>query len=301
MPEGGMELLQHGLRDVYDAEHRFVEALETMISQVSDESLEDGFRRHLKQTKEQIRRLDRVFDELDETPGREDCPGSKGLIAEYQKFVKEGKPQGDVLNAFAAEAGLKVEHYEMVAYRSLINLAAFCGYDEVARLLRQNLVEEEQAAAELTSASERLSAQLTGAGGTGIVRRAAGTLFDQMREGGLAAAGTAKTVGEYAVRRTGEAVDQAERRGRRAVRSAQARGRTARAKSGGRSTTSRARATTRRKSTTSSGRSRATARGRSTARKTSTSRGGTSRSTARRTTGSRRRTTRARASSSRSR
>jgi ferritin-like metal-binding protein YciE len=296
MSEGGMELLRFGLRDMYDAEHRFVDALETMTAQVSDESLEEGFRRHLRLTKEHIRRLDRAFDELGETPSREDCPGSKGLIAEYQKFVRDQSPKRDVLDAYAADAGLKIEHYEIASYRSMINLADFCGFGEVAKLLKQNLAEEEQAAAELSSASERLSAKVTGASAQGVVRRAAGALIDQMREGGLAAAGTAKTVGELAVRRTGEVVDEAERRGRRAVRSAQARGRASRSKSGRRTTSSRARPTAKRKTTA--------VRGRATARKTSTSRG-SARSRARRAstrgTGARQRTTRARSGSSRSR
>jgi ferritin-like metal-binding protein YciE len=284
MSEKGRELLKHGLRDMYDAEHRFVDALETMIEQVTDESLGDGFQRHLKQTKEQIRRLDRCFDELDETPRREDCPGSKGLIAEYQKFVKEQRPDAATLDTFAAEAGLKVEYYEIVSYRSLINLADFCGYDACAKLLKKNLVEEEQAAAELTGASEKLAAKLTGASGAGVVRRAAGVLLDQVREGTFVATGTAKSVGEFAAKRASDVVEEAEKRGRRAVRSAQARGRAARSTTRrkpvkGRARTTAARKITRKTTRSTNGRRRTpTTRGRTTARKTTGRR-----STARRT------------------
>lgn len=234
---GGADLLEHGLRDIYDAEHRFVDALETMIGQVSDPELVDGFRRHQLVTKEQIRRLERAFDEIGKEAKREDCPGSKGLIAEYQKFVKDSKPDPATLDTFAAEAGLKVEHYEIASYRSLMNLAQFLGYDGCLKLFRQTLAEEEQAAAELQSDGARLAADLTGAGGTGLARRAGGTLFDQMREGALVTAETAKTVGERATKRAGKAIRTAEKRGRKAVRSAQARGRASKAKATRSSTT----------------------------------------------------------------
>jgi len=296
----GQELLEHGLGDMYDAEHRFADALETMIEQVTDESLVDGFTRHLRVTKEQIRRLESCFDELGKTARREDCPGSKGLIAEYQKFVKEEKPDAATLNAFAAEAGQKVEYYEIVSYRSLVNLAQFLGLETCARLFKQNLAEEEEAAAELRSAGEVLAAELTGAPTPGVVRRAAGTVFDQMREGAMVTVGTAKTVGGIATRRTGKAIERAERRGRRAVRSAQKRGQTARRKTT-RTAKTTARKTAARKATrktsrpTTGRRTAAGARSRSTARKT------TARASSRPKTGTRRPTRKTAGRSSRTR
>lgn len=283
MTKQGKELLEHGLKDMYDAEHRFVQALETMIDQVTDEALTDGFRRHLQVTKEQIRRLESCFDELGQTPKREDCPGSKGLIAEYQKFVKEEKPDAATLNAFAAEAAQKVEHYEIVSYRSLLSLAEFLGLDACAKAFRQNLAEEEETAAELRSTSEVLAAELTGAPVSGVVRRAAGSVFDQLRDGAAATAGTARAVGQVATRRTGKLVERAERRGRRAVRSAQKRGQTGKAKATRRKAGS-ARKTSARKTTTR----RTTARrgtGSSAARRRPAARTGTGRTTTSSTTG----------------
>jgi ferritin-like metal-binding protein YciE len=291
MTAKGRELFEHGLRDIYDAEHRFADALETMISDVTDTALADGFRRHHKVTKEQIRRLERCFDEIGERPTREDCPGSKGLIAEYKKFVQEEDPVPAVLDAFAAEAGQKAEHYEMVAYRSLVNLAHFLGLDGCAKPLMQNLAEEEQAAAEFRSTAEALTAKLTGAPAPEVMKRAAGTLMDQMREGALVTAGTAMKVGEYATKRTGAALERVEKRGRRAVRAARARGQAARGKSGRRTTTTgRSGATGRARSTTSRKATSSRRRPATVARKTSsrsTTRGTARRATARKGTRSR--------------
>ena len=310
MSKRGQELLEHGLKDMYDAEHRFVQALETMIEQVSDEALTDGFRRHLRVTKEQIRRLESCFDELGEQPQREECPGAKGLVREYEKFVSEERPDKATLNAFAAESAQKVEHYEMVSYRSLLNLADFLGYRNCAKAFRQNLAEEEEAGAELRTTSEVLAAELTGAPMPGVARRAAGTVFDQVREGTRATMGAARAVGQTATRRTGRMVDKAERRGRKAVSTARKRGQTARAKATRRASTARRKTTGARK-TTARGTSRSTtARRRPASRSTtrrssarsattrrSTTRRPASRSTARRTTGrstARRSTARAR-------
>lgn len=282
MAERGQELLEHGLRDMYDAEHRFADALGTMIEQVQDASLRDGFRRHLRVTREQARRLEDAFDELGLQPSREKCAGARGLIEEYETFVSKQRPDAAVLNAYASEAGLKVEHYEIAGYRSLLNLAQFLGLQQCARVFRQNLAEEEQAAAELQSAGTRLTADLTGATGPGVVKRAAGTLFDQVREGAFMAAGTARSVGEQAAGRTGKAIQRAERRGRKAVRTARARGQAARTKSTRKSTGTRRSGSTARR-TSGRATSKTTARRRTTsrpaARKTSASRSTTRRTT----------------------
>lgn len=273
MSNRGKELLEHGLKDMYDAEHRFVDALETMIAKASDDELVKGFRRHQKVTKEQIRRLERAFDAIGSKPKREDCPGSKGLVAEYQKFVKEEKPDAETLDAFSAEAGLKVEHYEIVSYRSLINLAQFLGYDACVDQLKRNLVEEEQAAAELQTQSTRLSAELTGGSEFDVARSTGRAMFDQVREGTFVAAHTAVATGARAARRGRKAVDSARERGRAS--------RTGKAKTGSRarSTARRATSTAKRKASSAKTAARKTAaRGRKATRSSTSRRKASSRS-----------------------
>jgi ferritin-like metal-binding protein YciE len=264
------ELLEHGLRDMHDAEQRFVQALGTMTENAKDPSLADGFRRHQAITRNHVRRLEQAFEIMGTSPQRIECPGARGLIREYEQFAQD-HPGGDgIMDAFAASAGLKVEHYEIASYRALVDLAQFCDLGGCARLLKQNLAEEEQAAAEMQSAATNLGAELAGASPAAIAGRTFGAITDQMREGTLVSLGGAKSVAGRAVGSARKAVRTAERRGR-TVRTKTARSTKARTRTGKTKTTTRrtgARATTARRKTTAraTGARRKTTPGRSSTR-----------------------------------
>jgi ferritin-like metal-binding protein YciE len=263
MTRQARELLEHGLKDMYDAEHRFADALGEMIDDATDRSLEDSFRRHRDVTQNQARRLETAFKDLGVEPERESCPAAQGLVKEYQKFAQDNRGKKDILDAFAATAALKVEHYEIATYRGLVDLAEFCDLPKAARVLKQNLAEEEQTAAEAQSAATKLGGELAGASNADIARRAAESAFDQAREHTLVNLGTAKVVGEKAIGEARKVVRKAERRGRTVVKRAQTQRKrtTAKAKS---TATRRAKTTTRRAKTTAS---RAKAATRSTTRR----------------------------------
>ncbi len=154
------ELLEHGLKDMYDAEKRLVDALDTMASEVSDRQLAQGFEMHRKQTRGQIDRLEKVFKAVGSKPEREECHGIVGLVEEFETFVKEENPSDDVLNVFASSAALKVEHYEIASYKSLIKLAHQAGMTEVVALLEQNLNEELENARKLETMGIQLGREL---------------------------------------------------------------------------------------------------------------------------------------------
>lgn len=54
----------HELGDIYNAEHQIEKALQQMISQASDQRLKNLFQEHLRQTQQQIKRLDQVWSLL---------------------------------------------------------------------------------------------------------------------------------------------------------------------------------------------------------------------------------------------
>lgn len=242
MDQRAMELLNHGLKDIYDAEHRFADALQKMERNAHDKSLANGFRRHKEVTENQIKRLEDAFREMGETPSKESCAGARGLIQEYDSFLEEHRDGDGLLDAFAASAGLKVEHYEIASYRTLVDLAELCDLSEVSALLRQNLAEEEQAAAEMLSASARLGAKLAGAPVRKVAQRGGGDVISHAREGAMSAMGAARTVAGS----VGDAIERTERRGRRATakrRTSSTRTSSARTGSSARKTTTRAKST----------------------------------------------------------
>ena len=158
--ESGKDLFIHELKDIYDAENKLVNALEDMAKKVENPQLKQSFEEHREVTQQQVDRLEKVFPMVDRKPSREACKGINGLIEEFKEFVKEEEPSGEVLNVFATGAALKVEHYEIVSYRSLIKLADQLGLADAAAIFQQNLSEEEETATELETMSEKLGQEL---------------------------------------------------------------------------------------------------------------------------------------------
>ena len=156
------ELFDHELRDIYDAEHKLARALDTMAKKTPSESISQVFKDHRETTKDQIKRLETVFDQVDKKPRREPCKGINGLIEEFSEFVSEEEPSEPVMNAFAIGAALKVEHYEIVAYESLLRIARAIGLEEAVGPLQANLMEERNTASELEALADDLTAPLPG-------------------------------------------------------------------------------------------------------------------------------------------
>jgi ferritin-like metal-binding protein YciE len=129
------------LKDVYDAEQQITQALPKMASAASTPELKDAFNKHLQQTRGQIDRLDKIFRDMDMSPGGKTCKGMKGLIEEGEEVLKAN---GDAKTKDAAliEAAQKVEHYEIATYGSLRTYADELGYDDAADLLQETLDEE---------------------------------------------------------------------------------------------------------------------------------------------------------------
>jgi ferritin-like metal-binding protein YciE len=157
MADTAHQLFEHHLREMYDAEQKMERALKRMASKATNRQLAKGFNTHARTTARQAKRLEQVFKAVGKKARRQTCAGMDGLIEEYSTFVREERPDDAVLDAFSAEAGLKAEHYEIVAYKSLIDLAKQLGFKDEAAILKETLREEEATAAELETLSKTLA------------------------------------------------------------------------------------------------------------------------------------------------
>ncbi len=135
------DLFLHSMQDIYYAEHQIEKALPDMVEKASDAELKKGFRMHLKQTKGQIKRLDRAFKLLKEKPKGTRCPAIDGIIDEANEIAGEVDDKM-VLNAALIAAAQAVEHYEITRYGTLAAWAKLLGHNDVAKLLAMNLKEE---------------------------------------------------------------------------------------------------------------------------------------------------------------
>ena len=157
--ETARELFEHELRDMYDAEKKLVNALKTMASKCHNEELVRAFEHHRAVTQEQAARLEEVFGMIGRKPRREPCAGINGLIEEFSKFVQE-KPAPAILDVFATGAAEKVEHYEICAYESLIQLGDQLRVPDAVELFQTTLSEEQEAADELKVLAQKLGPTL---------------------------------------------------------------------------------------------------------------------------------------------
>ncbi len=139
------ELFLYELGDIYDAEHRFLEGQREMAEKATDQKLKDAIEHHLDQTQQQILNLEEVYNELDHQPQRGTCEEAQSLVSEAQEGLQEA--QNDAIRDCLIDAAVvKVEHYEIASYRSLVTTAQLMERPEIAHLLQQNLDQEEETA-----------------------------------------------------------------------------------------------------------------------------------------------------------
>lgn len=147
------DLFLHTLQDVYYAENQIVKALPNMIDKATNRELSAGLRAHLRETENQVARLEQVFERLGETPKGVDCPAIDGLIKEADEVAGEVDDK-KVLDAAIIGSAQAVEHYEISRYGTLIAWARELGHDNVVSLLNANLKEEKAADKKLNGLAE---------------------------------------------------------------------------------------------------------------------------------------------------
>jgi ferritin-like metal-binding protein YciE len=148
------EKLVDEIRDLYHAEKQLVKALPKMAKNATHEDLREAFEMHLEETREQVTRLEEVFEALGEKPRAKPCHGMMGIIEEGSEMMQE-EEAGAVLDAALIAAAQRVEHYEIGAYGTCAAWARLLGLDEVVTLLDQTLEEEKAADKKLTVLAEQ--------------------------------------------------------------------------------------------------------------------------------------------------
>jgi ferritin-like metal-binding protein YciE len=135
------DLYVDGLKDLYSAEKQILKALPSMQKKATHPALKRAFAKHESQTRQQVKRLERICRDLGESPRGKKCVGMEGLIEEAKELISE-KPVPEVLDAGLIEKAQHVEHYEMAGYGTARTYARILGYQDQAALLQATLDEE---------------------------------------------------------------------------------------------------------------------------------------------------------------
>jgi ferritin-like metal-binding protein YciE len=147
------ELFHETLKDIYFAEKKILSALPKMAKAAQSEELKAAFEKHETETEEHVARLEKVFEEIDETPRGKTCDAIMGIIEEGQDVMKEFKG-APALDAGLLAAAQAVEHYEIARYGTLKTWATELGLDQAKRLLEATLTEEKKTDEALTQLAE---------------------------------------------------------------------------------------------------------------------------------------------------
>ena len=138
------DLLEDEIKDLYSAEKQLTKAIPKMAKGSHDAALSTAFKNHLKETEDQVTRLEEVAKLLDVKPAGKKCAGMEGVIKEGAEALEE-EGNETVLDLGIIGAGSRVEHYEMAGYMTAISLAERIGAKEVVSLLQKSLAEEQAA------------------------------------------------------------------------------------------------------------------------------------------------------------
>jgi ferritin-like metal-binding protein YciE len=150
------ELYIDELKDLYSAENQLLKALPKMAKAATSTDLKAGFQEHFQQTEGHVRRLEKIFRALKESPGGKKCKGMEGLITEGKDMIAED-PGDEELDAGLIAAAQRVEHYEIAGYGCVATYAKLLDDSEAVTLLRQTLDEEKETDKKLTKLAERIN------------------------------------------------------------------------------------------------------------------------------------------------
>lgn len=157
MQKGSLrQLYVDELRDLYNAETQLTKALPKMAKGSSNAELRQAFEEHLRQTSEQVSRLEQIFEMLNEKATGKKCLGMEGLVKEGAETLQEDY-EDPVMDAAIIGAAQRVEHYEIAGYGTAREFAHLLGEDEHVRLLEQTLAEEKQTDQKLTQLAEGIN------------------------------------------------------------------------------------------------------------------------------------------------
>ncbi len=153
------ELYTTKLKKALNMETLIVEkGLPTMIENATSPELQNAFRTHLEESREQKQRLEDILrsdtGEVDDVS----CPAIKALISEGSSDASDAK-DATLRDVVLISGGNEIEHHEIAVYGTLINWANVLGEARHAAMLEKSLAEEKNADKLLTQLAEQINVE----------------------------------------------------------------------------------------------------------------------------------------------
>ncbi|MFT4038973.1 MAG: DUF892 family protein [Thermomicrobiales bacterium] len=156
------ELFVHELADAMSAEHQVLQMLPELQKEALHPEFKQALKAHEAETKQHVKNLQAVFKALGEKPEETTCLGMKGLADEHASMHEED-PSPEMLEISNLIGAEKTEHYEIVSYTRLVQMAKDLGEKDAAGLLQENLDQEKAMAKRVADLTKSLSKEIKAA------------------------------------------------------------------------------------------------------------------------------------------
>jgi ferritin-like metal-binding protein YciE len=149
------ELFLSEVHNAYDAGVQLTKAAPKLAEAAHYPELRSMVTEHTEQTKQCLRRLEEIMQNLGEKVQGVKCLGMRGLIEEGEHLAGEhGEPAP--IDAGLTAVAQKIAHYQTATYGTLAAWADVMGHQRESELLKQCLTEEREIDRKLTDLAQRL-------------------------------------------------------------------------------------------------------------------------------------------------
>jgi ferritin-like metal-binding protein YciE len=149
------DLFHETLKDIYFAENKILKTLPKMAKAAQSKELKAAFTKHERETRGQVKRLERVFRIIGKPARGKTCAAINGITEEGSEIIRDFKGM-PALDAGLLAAAQAVEHYEISRYGTLATWAEELGYGEAVELLKATLAEEKTTDQTLTGIAKQV-------------------------------------------------------------------------------------------------------------------------------------------------
>lgn len=147
------DLLLMKLQELYFVEKQMLRSLPKMAKAAASKDLKKGFGEHLKETRRQAERLERIFKRIGVPAKAKSDPAMVGLLEAGDAIMKmKGDEATRDAGLIAAAQG--VEHHEIAGYGTAIAWADELGEGEIGDILEETIKEELAVNEKLTDMAE---------------------------------------------------------------------------------------------------------------------------------------------------
>jgi ferritin-like metal-binding protein YciE len=148
------ELFLDELKDLYGAERCQLHVLPLLKHAATSQKLKNVLSSHLDDTREQITRLETIFQKTGHLPEARTSEAILGISREAEKVIAGTSAQSATRDAGLIAAAQKLEHYEITSYGSLAQHARTLDFDDIDEILEISLMEEKETDDLLTALAE---------------------------------------------------------------------------------------------------------------------------------------------------